>query len=173
MREIKFRGKRIDNGKWVYGMPYSFKDFWDKPPYGKPYILMFNPEWDLEAQFNYLKDPIAFSHLEGAVWKVAPESIGQYIGLKDNPPDDTKRTEIYDRDIVRLYTCFEPEEPELNESTVHKVEYLLHLDYPGFDLVPDGDWECNGLGWAVADSECVGFKVIGNMTDSPKLFKLG
>ncbi len=172
MRKIKFRGKRIDNGEFVYGMPYSFKPFVDTKMDEK-YILIFNPMWDIEAQFNYLRDPVAFSHLEDSIWKVIPESIGQYIGLKDNPPDDTKRTEIYDRDIVRLYTCFEPEEPELNESTVHKVEYQLYLDYPGFDLVPYGDWECNGLGWAVADSECVGFKVIGNMTDSPKLFKLG
>jgi len=94
-REIKFRGKRIDNGKWVYGMPYSFKPFWDKPPYYKPYILMFNPRWDLEAQYNYLKDPVAFAHLEDSVWKVIPESIGQYTGNRD-----IEKIEVYEKDIV-------------------------------------------------------------------------
>ncbi len=143
MREIKFRGKSRDNGKWVYGS------------------LVKGITTD--GIMPFIESAIMVERV-----RVLPESIGQYIGMKDNPPEDTKRTEIYDGDIIRLYTYFEPEEPELNSSTVHKVEYQLYLDYPGFDLVPYGDWECNGLGWAVADSECVGFKVIGNMTDSPE-----
>jgi len=84
MRIIKFRGKRIDNGEWVYGLPYSFKRLiCNIPYYDRPSILMFNPEWDLEAQCNYLKDPKGFSHLEDSVWKVIPESVGQCIGLND------------------------------------------------------------------------------------------
>lgn len=96
MREIKFRGKRIDNGKWVYGMPYGFKQFVDFKKGGPSCILMFNPEWDLEAQFNYLKDPVAFAHLVDSVWKVIPETVGQYIGM-----EDVSKVEIYEGDRVK------------------------------------------------------------------------
>ncbi len=170
MREIKFRGKRIDNGKWVYGMPYGFeKLFRDIPIYNKPYMLIFNPQWDLEAQFNYLKDPIAFAHLEDSVWKVIPESVGQYIGFKDNSPNRIEKVEMYEGDIIRIYTFFCEEEPELNESTVHKVEYKIDMDFPGFDLEPSLDCECNGISWAICDEECVGFEIIGNIYENKDL----
>ncbi len=94
MREIKFRGKRIDNGKWVYGMPYSFKPCLDLKT-DTVYILIFNPKWDMEAQFNYLKDPIAFAHLEDTIWKVIPESVGQYTELRD-----VNKKEVYEGDKV-------------------------------------------------------------------------
>ncbi len=167
MREIKFRGKRIDNGKWVYGIPYSFKPFWDKPPYDKPYILMFNPKWDMEAQTNYLRDPVAFSHLEDSVWKVIPETVGQYIGFKDNPPGVNEKVEMYEGDIVKLYTHFDEEETTLSESTEHIIKWQGNgLDFPGFDLVPYDDWECNGISWALCATECVGIEVIGNVVDN-------
>ena len=53
MREIKFRGKRVDNGEWVYG-GIIFIDG------GKPHIFC-----------NY-----------GGV-EVDPATVGQYTGLKD------------------------------------------------------------------------------------------
>ena len=44
--------------------------------------------------------------------------------MKDNSPElSLKHTEIYEGDIVRLYTYYDEEESELNESTIHKVEY--------------------------------------------------
>ena len=93
-REIKFRGKRIDNGEWVYGMPYSFKPFWDSKK-DELSILIFNPKWDLEAQYNYLSNPVNFAHLEDSVWKVIPESIGQYTRIRD-----IEKIKVYEKDIV-------------------------------------------------------------------------
>lgn len=56
MREIKFRGKRIDNGEWVFG---------DYSRYSKDQSIIMV---DLLEQEDY--------------W-VASETVGQYTGLKD------------------------------------------------------------------------------------------
>ena len=54
-RTIKFRGKRTDNGEWIYGMPtYDF-------------MYVFNGE-QLDSVDNY---------------RVDAETIGQFTGLKD------------------------------------------------------------------------------------------
>jgi len=54
MREIKFRGKRIDNGEWVYGGVLIAE--------GKAAIIS--------------TDPMTFT-------LVRPETVGQFTGLKD------------------------------------------------------------------------------------------
>ena len=57
MREIIFRGKRIDNGEWVYG------DLLSIPKKNRMSIFGQEP-----ADINY---------------PVLPETVGQYTGLKD------------------------------------------------------------------------------------------
>lgn len=61
MREIKFRGKRKDNGEWVYGDLITGPDV--------TYIVVTKPNPD-----------------EDGYWKwheVIPETVGQFTGLKD------------------------------------------------------------------------------------------
>lgn len=60
MREIKFRGKRIDNGEWIYG---SLLD-------GD--IIVSGPV-DADGEYIGL----------GEWSSVDPKSVGQYTGLKD------------------------------------------------------------------------------------------
>ena len=153
MRIIKFRGKRIDNGEWVYGMPYSFKRLiCDIPYYDRLSILMFNPEWDLEAQINYLRDPKNFAHLEDSVWKVIPESVGQYTGFRDE-----KHIEIYGKDIVKI-----------NNEKCWKV--IFYASEAGFWIkytYESGFWKMRSL----ADSINKKIEIVGNLIDNPELLE--
>lgn len=156
MREILFRGKRKDNGEWVYGYLCRY-GFTGKEKY---YII-----------------PYYASDLYGI--EVDPETVGQFTGLTD-----CNEKKIFEGDIIRYADYDEyqhyreslkhPEEYEgisfENLWTVDEVVYGIKVDYPAFDLNKH-DFDCNGL----AELKCAMqfyYEVIGNKHDNPELLEV-
>ena len=154
MREILFRGKRTDNGEWVYG--------------------------DLIQNVDCLK----IREQEKSIRKIAksyeidPKTVGQFTGLLDK-----NGKKIFEGDIIRYaelyeYNCY-IESLDNSEAydnvdfgdicTVDEVVYGIKIGYPAFDLNRH-NFEVNGLS-ELNESGGYFYEVIGNIYDNPELLE--
>lgn len=156
MREILFRGKRIDNGEWVEGNyykipapPVCFKEDL-KTVRDKHYIILENPnsypDWGMPRQMVQVE--------------VIPETVGQYTGLTDK-----NGKKIFEGDIVKTW-----------RNTIGKIEFGQYWD-------EETEEDFYGYAWIGKDkygesitlslNKCWnGHEVIGNIHDNPELLEV-
>ena len=119
MREILFRGKRIDSEEWVFGSllidgeahkPVSKENL----SFSKHYIVPETDRENIQTRFND-----GSFYLNTIAYHVIPETIGQYTGLKDK-----KGNKIFEGDIVKFGTFIPGAEEYMGE---------VNWDYSLFD----------------------------------------
>ena len=145
MREILFRGKRLDNDEWVSGNLFvSDTD-------GRTYIL-------------------AGSRIVTIEWEVDPSTVGQYTGLMDK-----NGNRIFEGDIVRTHYANTRNADFVEQVVFHNGRFSSLYELPGpgngkmwtnlpdsvphlpLDKMPYMEW-------------C---EIIGNIHDNPEFMKEG
>lgn len=143
MRTIKFRGKRIDNGEWLYGslLVSHFKD--DKKE--RYFITQFSGNYTFEHEVN-------------------PNTVGQFTGLNDKNGNGVYEGDIFKdsdgvlRSIFRVPGGLAFEDNPVAFGYDHRAPV-----YPYSPLA-----ESQNEAWI---SQCC--EVIGNIHDNPELLKGG
>lgn len=141
-RKIEFRGKRVDNGEWVYGLPMYMN-----------YIKEFTEhEWIDELDNNRVK-----KYQTSAAFQIEGETLGQFTGLCDK-----NGKKIYEGDVVKFIDYDSYDEGFENAGVVKyggnmfyvTNRYSLNME----DLVDDleGSMYC---------------EVISNIYDDPEMWE--
>lgn len=141
MREILFRGKRVDNGEWVLGYycPCVFGNF----P-AEPAII------DADELKNGRWAPV----------KVLLETVRQYTGLTDK-----NGKKIFEGDIIKEWSHWHKN----LSATVSDIGcYLVVCDYLG-SLYLKKNTSCGEVSTSLIRTSIV--EVIGNIYDNPELLE--
>lgn len=146
MREILFRGKKIENGEWIVGG--YFKHINRQP---HPVGDRIRPK---DIDHLIIQDGFADWGLPRGIIidEVDPKTVGQWTGLFDN-----EGMRIFEGDIIE----FEYE----GRKYWRTIEWFEDSEYSAFDFDKSDDFtEHNGLVWLMREGD-VNCTVVGNIYD--------
>lgn len=129
-RPIKFRGKRLDNGEWVYGS----------------YVYDVNMETFKPEHIIYGIEETKISDQEGNIYPlivrrndlIDPTTLGQYVEIENGSGDG-----LYEGDLVRFRSdgCYN--KPNLDdligELTLSGSKWVLRTEYGDYDIEDETD----------------------------------
>ena len=172
MRQIEFRGKRKDNGEWVYGLYYA-EPFYD-------------------GEDVYIEHVHIIITEQGNKYEVIPETVSQFTGMKDSTKweeltekeqkawlatgktkEEWKGREIYEGDVVEKTNpkC------QYQKSIIHCIvvweddRYMLKVcnvflwEHYNVEKPENGTF----LFFSWIHKDC--YKIIGNTTDNHELLE--
>lgn len=144
MHEILFRGKRIDNCKWIYGSLFMHDGVG---------VCIHSPDMFCETR-TFLKGELLSAQTE--LVRIIPETVGQFTGLTDK---DGKK--IFEGDILSRPSywgiridyengCFMVR----NSNSVQYINLITNCPLYNFSTIAN-------------------YEVIGNIHDNPELLEAG
>lgn len=155
MRTIKFRGKRIDNGEWVFG--FLFRTTVD----GMPCNCILNGDslFDDTSLPEYIS---MYFTLNKDLFVVVLDTVGQFTGLYDKNGE-----EIYEGDVVKFAN------PKYGDELFRIGYEDSHIG--AFCLCEAGEEDTSRFVaiFGRFDYEPFYCEVIGNIHDNPELLEGG
>jgi len=139
MKEILFRGKSVDTGKWINGF----------------YVQKLNPcSEDGEPRIHFIMDVPPFGVA------VYPETVGQYTGLTDK---NCKK--IFEGDIVRHYNVT----TNVDSKWIFDFGTVFwDNEYQGYRRTTHEVSSEGTVKTYTLSASCI-YEVIGNIHDNPEL----
>lgn len=136
MREILFRGKRTDNGEWIYGYVNQHR--------GESILDCMCEQINSDDFYIYDYAAKIDTGIYGLLYKIIPETRGEYTGLTDK-----NGVKIFEGDIIR----FED-----------NIGYVIYTD-------DDASFLVDSPNKYIAMDYSSEFEVIGNIHDNPELLE--
>ena len=145
MREVLFRGKRVDNGEWITGNYVKAGYHWHK--YGK------HEDWIVTSAIQNG----GFINLCGR-GAVIPETVGQFTGLTDK-----NGVKIFEGDILKV---------SYDDGTAYTTEVYAYGSTLCVDIEGE-DYDCTAIDFAVDiwKHNCCKWEVVGNVYDNKELLE--
>lgn len=149
MREILFRGKRIDNSEWVEGYyykmsetTYCFKEDYERKPVPEHHYILQErmTDWGLPNQMVQIE--------------IDPETLCEFTGRCDK---NGKR--IWENDILMAHL----DESYKEDATYETVEWNVN----GWGTRENGSVDREYLG----EFDLEHYEVVGNIFDNPELLQ--